>query len=159
MKNAPRRKVPIEVKKGCSPAKCSSALLKNIENKDEVPKPIVKCNAVKNWLEFEQIWKASLKSSQQKIDFLNSIKPKKFIQLYKNGMEDSGLLVDLIVHCSKIKKGFTLVKDMSLIPSIDMLPMMMSTREKEMFLSHINDVLKDCTNKDDVNSIKHNFGL
>lgn len=160
IKNAPRRKVLVEIEKSSS-----NSPLKKDKKDDELKtaalptKPAsTKFSVAKNWLEFEQTWK-KLKTSQLKTDLLSAVKAKKFIELYKNGMEDSGLLLDLVVHCAQVSNGFTLVKDLSCIPSIDMLPMMLSNKERKVFSDHIEATLKKSESKDDAVSIKRNFGL
>lgn len=162
MNKAPRREVAVQVQKAHIDSKLANKApqvdkkMSDIASSGQTQHP--KAYKVKNWLEFEQIWK-SLKSSQQKLDLLQSLQAKTLVELYRNGMEDSGLLLDLVTHCSKCKHSLKLVKEISLIPSIDMLIMMMSKDEKEKFVISLQKVLKRCNCQSDVQIIKQNFGL
>ena len=80
---------------------------------------------VKHWLEFEQLWR-SLQSSD-KVECLQTMKPSKFTEMHKHGMEYSDLLLDIVLHCFKMKKKrFNYIRALSKIPSIDMLVIMLS---------------------------------
>ncbi len=161
MKNAPRRRISIKVSKGSRACieRCNKSTFQREEQRNElIVTPSLKNTSkrnFKNWLEFEQVWN-TLKSSKDKIELLQTSKPIKFVELYKNGMEDSSLFFDLIIHCSKLKRGSTMIRDISNIPSIDMLLMMLSREEKDTFSKCVEVVLR---NEDDEMKIKRKFGL
>ena len=80
--------------------------------------------------------------------------------MYKHGMEDSDLLLDIVLHCFKMKKkGFNYIRALSKIPSIDMLVMMLSKIDREVFIEYIEGIIQWCRKEKDSNHIRHNFRL
>ncbi len=117
---------------------------------------VVSQQSVKNWLQFESVWKTLL--SSQKIELLKSMSPCKLTQIYKHGLEDSTLLVDLLLCCSKMKNcGFRYLKALSQIPSIDMVVMMLNSKDKEKISTYIDEILKGCDENIDV--VRYCFGV
>ena len=96
---------------------------------------------VKNWFQFEHHWKSL--ENDEKVKYLETIKPSRIIEIYKNGFEDSDLLLDLLLYCSKMKtNGVKYLRAISRIPSIDMVVMMFSSEERHLSLKYINETLK-----------------
>ena len=113
----------------------------------------------KSWMEFEQIWTSGLQSCE-KVQCLGTMRPHKFIELYKNGMEDSDLLLDIVLHCSKMKEvGADYIIALSKIPSIDMVVMMLSEEEKKNLSDYIEETSKLCTKEMDCILIRTKFGI
>lgn len=130
--------------------------LSNMSSSNSKKTRVISQQNVKNWLQFESVWRTLL--SSQKIELLKSMNPCKLTQIYKHGLEDSALLVDLLHCCSKMKKfGFSYLKALSQIPSIDMVVMMLSSKDKEKISAYIDEILKGC-DEDNV-AVRNCFGI
>jgi hypothetical protein len=175
IKSAPKRRIHIQIrKKTTCKLETSSVLHAAMDICEAKPSTQHNCPPVvdkvsrnvrhnsmqniKSWLEFEQIWKSL--QTFEKVECLVAMKPSKLVEIYKNGIEDSDLLLDLLYHCSKMKKrGMKYISAISKIPSIDMVVMMMSKTERNLIHDYIEEVVKWCSKKVDPNVIKNDFGI
>lgn len=133
---------------GCSSISTSSSFISRHPRK-------VFLHNVKNWFQFEQHWKSL--QNDEKTKYLETIKPSKIIDIYKNGLEDSDLLLDLLRNCSKMKtNGMKYLQAISQITSIDMVMMMLSNEERDLGLKYITESLKYSNKKAE---IKRRFGF
>ena len=86
------------------------------------------------WYEFEATWR-SMGSQNERISFLATIKPKKLAALYRNGIEDVDLLVEIISAAARIPNDAAdYIKCMANTRCID-IPVMMMTDSHKMAVS------------------------
>ena len=112
---------------------------------------------VKTWMEFERRWKTI--SIEEKPNCLATMKPSRIIQIYKNGIEECQVLLDISMCCSRMqKKGAKYLMAVSKIPSVDMVVMMLSAKEKEMMEKYLSLTLK-YYNDDEKSYVKSKLGL
>jgi len=111
------------------------------DNPNQNPKAFMKhVQNVRSWPEFEQIWHSL--SDNDKPQCLEKVRPRTLTSIYKNGMEDSDLLLDLVSTCIKIApaQGENILRALGSIPSIDMVVMMLKASEKEILGEHIKEI-------------------
>jgi len=85
------------------------------------------------WYEFEATWR-SLGSQLERRSFLATIKPKRLAALYRNGIEDVDLLVEIVSVAADIAEGSADYIDcMAGTKCID-IPVMMMTEEHKMIV-------------------------
>lgn len=142
IRRAPKKEVSITMKLS---DETSSGI--NIDEHPSFPAEIAtkkntELSRVKTWYDFELAWKVLQPS--EKTQYLKKIKPEKLTDLYKNGMEDTDLLDDLLYHISRLRDNSgRYLKAVSAIPSLDMLVMMMSSKQRERIKMNIDHII--CT--------------
>ncbi len=93
----------------------------------------------KSWYEFENKWK-SLRSQEEKVQFLQFVKSNRLSLYYKNGIENAELFLELVLCTLKVKKDkYSFLRTLLDIPSLDLLGMMISSANKEAFLSKLEN--------------------
>ena len=170
IQNAPKRKVKVKVIRESKKTQSSQMpAIRGRRNKKDVPecsntrsyalrqKTEASIQKLNSWIHFERFWKSLLHQSE-KVDFLRSMKPSKIAEIYRNGFEDSDLLLELVLCCSKMDMdGAAYLKAISNIPSVDMVIMMLSN-EKRIELSNAVSTVLRCAG-DEKNSIRSNLGI
>lgn len=167
MKRAPKRKVSITIVKAepMKPIAVINDSEKNNQLTELVSVPskntqicLPRPQEVKNWVQFEQIWKSLKKADKAK--YLSSMKPQKIMTLYKNGMEDAGMLVDLLLYTAHSTTSANILLSISKIRSIDMTVMMMTQTQQNITKRIIEKILEKsykCDTKK--NTIRAKFGI
>ena len=151
MRRAPKKKVSITI---TSSNENSSGVIIDMKSSFPVPIPskdnciqpllpnvkIIDLSKVKTWYDFESSWKVLQPS--EKSQHLGKMKPEKLTDLYKNGMENTDLLEDLLYHVSRLgSNGARYLEAASKISSVDMLVMMMSSKQRERVKANIEQII------------------
>ena len=93
----------------------------------------------KSWYEFENKWK-SLRSQKEKVQFLQFVKSNRLSLYYKNGIENADLFLELVLCTLKVKKDkYSYLRTLVDIPSLDLSGMMVSSTNREAFLSEVQN--------------------
>mmetsp|Transcript_11091 Transcript_11091/g.16794 ORF Transcript_11091/g.16794 Transcript_11091/m.16794 type:complete len:405 (-) Transcript_11091:123-1337(-) len=138
IRKAPRRRIPIVVqevdttKNDGSEVKLERFL--NVMEVKELPLP-------KTWYEFEATWKTL--SCNDKVAYLERIKPAALLALYRNGIEDVQLLSELITSASDCKNANSFLHSICRIPSLDMVALMLTTEQREAIALVLDIVERD----------------
>ena len=148
---------PMQPKLNCPQEEPTNKQGKKISNKpmQKTFKHISK--KVKTWHEFERVWN-SLSSDKDKSNFLGNIKPQTLAALYKNGMENAKILVELIVCASAMKHGVGYIHAISNIPSIDMVTMMATDDGKKMIRESLRTSFEQDGKSGDVEDVLTKLG-
>jgi len=169
IKRAPRRKILATITKAKKTKENKASTDVTFSKKTTVlnqPIPMscnesrVKFTSPQNWIQFEQTWK-SLKKRIDKVKFLSIMKPQEITKLYKNGLEDANLLVDLLVCSVDVTNSMDFLQSISKIPSIDMVFMMMTQDQRDIATAAIDSALEKTEGQIESISLdlKGKFGL
>ena len=103
----------------------------------------------KTWCQFEATWK-HIQDDERKADYLqNYVKPNLFPKLYKNGIEDSELLVDVISAASNTTFPKLYFHHIGMIPSLDMISLMLDNSLKQ----RVRAALSSCLSSEQFGSL------
>ena len=116
------------------------AVCENDKQKTLATQKLLHPKHVKNWCQFEQMWK-NVTDSSQKVAFLNAMTPQKLLSLYKNGIEDPDMLLDLVQHLHEIGSNVSYLRSLSNIPSLDIVLMMMTPHQKDELHDSVDHIL------------------
>mmetsp|Transcript_7564 Transcript_7564/g.11062 ORF Transcript_7564/g.11062 Transcript_7564/m.11062 type:complete len:281 (-) Transcript_7564:94-936(-) len=184
VKRAPRRKIPIKpIRKRQSKKKVEmmpsdhDAKIANtagvqvftkITEKLPIGLSVKALQNARSWCEFEQQWLALSEGNKTKC--LTKVQPQTIAHVYKNGMENSNVLLDILFHCAeidavdgigakiKVGHGGQILRALSDIPSIDLVVMMMSSAEKSVLFGYFHTISKGLRKKESA-KIKNKLGL
>lgn len=121
------------------------------------PIPLQYTTTFKRCHEFERYWKKLERTV--KSDFLSKIQPHYIGVLYRNGMEDSDIFLDLINASVCLDNGTEFVDIISKISSIDIVGMMMTKEERAQAKEWIVEIFKRCGKMEKSEKVLEKMGL
>ena len=100
----------------------------------------------KTWHEFKSIWN-SYKTKSDRIHILSLTQPSRITKLFKHGIEDTNLLVDILMVASEMEDATKYVKALSRIQKLHITTMMMTEDERSMVKEAICKSFSKCGDK------------
>jgi len=138
----------------CNQSNDHAREISQCKHKNHQPKK--KINNPKSWYEFEMVWKAI--APEERTKYLSRMKPTKISKIFKNGIEKSELLMDIMQNAIGTNDAAGYFIALSNLPGIDITIMMLTKSEKEEAKKFITLVFKN-ENNGYMDKIAAKFGV
>lgn len=93
----------------------------------------------KTWYEFESVW-TSIISHSERVEYLSLVTPAKLSSLYKNGIENVDVFVQIIIAAADTNCGADYLRVASRLRSVSILVMMMTDSHR----IYVRDAVRKC---------------